>query len=93
MVSRRRFVSAGIAITGDMLVGTRFTRAIEDLDPRVNRIVTNTIGIDTHNHIDVPLTAAEMPGADIDLAGEMKRSGLSAILHHFCNQLPIRRSI
>ncbi len=48
-------------------------------DPRVAGIVATTIGIDTHNHIDVPLTAAEMPGPDIDLAGEMKRSGLSAI--------------
>jgi microsomal dipeptidase-like Zn-dependent dipeptidase len=42
-------------------------------------IGAKTIGIDTHNHIDVPLTAAEMPGPDIDLKGEMKRSGLSAI--------------
>jgi membrane dipeptidase len=49
----------------------------------VAEIVTRTIGIDTHNHIDVPLTAGEMPGPDIDLAGEMKRSGLSAICMTF----------
>lgn len=52
-------------------------------DPRVADIVAKTIGIDTHNHIDVPLTAAEMPGPDIDLAGEMKQSGLSAICMTF----------
>ena len=52
-------------------------------DPRVRDIVATTIGIDSHNHIDVPLTAAEMPGPDIDLAGEMKRSGLSAICMTF----------
>jgi membrane dipeptidase len=46
-------------------------------------LVAKTVGIDTHNHIDVPLTAADMPGPDIDLAGEMKRSGLSAICMTF----------
>ena len=47
------------------------------------RFVARIIGIDTHNHVDVPLTSAEMPGPDIDLAGEMKRSGLSAICMTF----------
>ena len=57
--------------------------AADITDPRVADIVAKTSGIDTHNHIDVPLTAAEMPGPDIDLAGEMKRSGLSAICMTF----------
>jgi membrane dipeptidase len=38
-------------------------------------IVASTMGIDTHNHIDVPLTAADVPGPDLDLVGEMKWSG------------------
>jgi hypothetical protein len=58
-------------------------RAADAIDPRVAGIVAKTIGIDTHNHVDVPLTAAEMPGPDIDLKGEMKRSGLSAICMTF----------
>ncbi len=57
--------------------------AADSTDPRVADIVARTIGIDTHNHVDVPLTAAEMPGPDLDLAGEMKRSGLSAICMTF----------
>ena len=57
--------------------------AADSSDPRVADIVAKTIGIDTHNHIDVPLTAAEMPGPDIDLSGELKRSGLSAICMTF----------
>jgi microsomal dipeptidase-like Zn-dependent dipeptidase len=57
--------------------------AIEEVDPRVAAIVAATIGIDTHNHIDVPLSAGEVPGPTIDLAGEMKRSGLSAICMTF----------
>jgi membrane dipeptidase len=59
------------------------SRSARAADPRVANIVARTIGIDTHNHIDVPLTAAELPGPDIDLAGEMKRSGLSAICMTF----------
>lgn len=55
----------------------------DDTDPRVAAIVAGTIGIDTHNHIDVPLIAAEVPGPAIDLAGEVKRSGLSAICMTF----------
>jgi microsomal dipeptidase-like Zn-dependent dipeptidase len=46
-------------------------------------IVAKTIGIDTHNHIDVPMTPADMPGPDIELASEMTRSGLSAICMTF----------
>jgi microsomal dipeptidase-like Zn-dependent dipeptidase len=57
--------------------------AIDEVDPRVAAIVAATIGIDTHNHIDVPLTTAEVPGPNIDLAGEMKQSGLSAICMTF----------
>jgi membrane dipeptidase len=58
-------------------------RAADEIDPKVASIVSNTIGIDTHNHVDVPLTAADVPGPDLDLAGEMKRSGLSAICATF----------
>ena len=82
--SRRQFLTtiaktAGAAI----MVGPRLGWAADMTDPRVAGIVAATIGIDTHNHIDVPLTAAEMPGPYIDLAGEMKRSGLSAFCMTF----------
>ena len=82
--SRRQFLSnvalaAGAAIT----MRPRPSDAMDETDPRVADIVAKTLGIDTHNHIDVPLTAAETPGPDIDIAGEMKRSGLSAICMTF----------
>ncbi len=57
--------------------------AMKDGDPRIAKIVANTIGIDTHNHIDVPLDKAELPGPKLDLSGELKRSGLSAIVMTF----------
>ncbi len=82
--SRRRFISTVAKTVGaTIMLHPRFGWAADGTDPRVADIVAKTIGIDTHNHIDVPLTAAEMPGPDIDLRGEMKRSGLSAICMTF----------
>lgn len=82
--SRREFLAAiTIAGAGTTLMNPLAAWAISGSDPEVARIVAATIGIDAHNHIDVPLTAAEVPGPDIDLTGEMKRSGLSAICMTF----------
>jgi membrane dipeptidase len=81
--SRRRFLSAVALTAGAGILRPRATWSADTTDPRVAGIVATAIGIDTHNHIDVPLTAAEMPGPDIDLVGEMKRSGLSAICMTF----------
>ena len=82
--SRRQFLTA-IAMTQvlRLMLRPRLGWAADMTDPRVADIVATTIGIDTHNHVDVPLTAAEMPGPDIDLTGEMKRSGLAAICMTF----------
>ena len=83
--SRRQFLSTVAMTAGTaIMLRPRLGWAVADtLDPRVAGIVDSTIGIDTHNHIDVPLTATEMPGTYIDLAGEMKKSGLSAICMTF----------
>jgi membrane dipeptidase len=82
--SRRQFLSiSAMTAVAAILLRPRLGWAAGITDPRVADIVAETIGIDTHNHTDVPLTAAEMPGPDIDLAGEMKRSGLSAICMTF----------
>jgi len=84
--SRRNFINAlGIAGAGTALMLNPLAAwAMEDdMDARVAAIVAATMGIDTHNHIDVPLHKAEVPGPKIDLYGEMKRSGLSAICMTF----------
>jgi membrane dipeptidase len=80
--SRRQFLS-NVAMTAAVMLRPRAGWAADVIDSRVADIAATTIGIDTHNHIDVPLTAAELPGPDLDLAGEMKRSGLSAICMTF----------
>lgn len=82
--SRRQFIStAAMAASAAVLSRSYESWAVGAVDPRVANIVANTIGIDTHNHVDVPLSTAEMPGPDIDLAGELKRSGLSSICMTF----------
>lgn len=62
-----------------MLLNPFAAWALDDVDPRVAALVASTMGIDTHNHVEVPLTKAEVPGPGLDLSGELKRSGLAAI--------------
>jgi membrane dipeptidase len=82
--SRRQFLSTvSMTAVAGITLRPRQGWAADSTDPRVTGIVAATVGIDTHNHIDVPLTADEMPGPDIDLRGETKRSGLAAICMTF----------
>ncbi|SEL39219.1 Membrane dipeptidase (Peptidase family M19) [Roseateles sp. YR242] len=57
--------------------------AEEGEDARVARIVRGAFSIDTHNHIDVPLVASEVPGPALDITGELTRAGLSAVCATF----------
>lgn len=77
--TRREFLTNVTAAGAAMVLNPLAAWTNDQVDPRVAAIVAATIGVDTHNHIDVPLIAADVPGPNIDLAGEMKRSGLSAI--------------
>src|SRR5580765_4272194 len=81
--SRRKFIGTVAGTGAIIMLNPLWTLANQEQDPRVAKIVVNTIGIDTHNHVDVPLTTAELPGPKVDLAGEMKKSGLSAICMTF----------
>jgi len=77
--SRRKFITNITGVSGAIMLNPLSPWAVSQIDPRVAEIVAKTIGVDTHNHIDVPLNAAELPGPKVDLVGEMKMSGLSAI--------------
>lgn len=83
--SRRHFVKT-IGKTGAFFIlapGISWPLRHLQPDPKVAGIVERTIGIDTHNHIDVPLDKSELPGPKLDLSGEIKVSGLSAIVMTF----------
>lgn len=82
--SRRKFIftmgGAGAFVLINPLSSWTFANNSED---EVAKIVARTFGIDTHNHIDVPLNLAELPGPKLDLMGEIKKSGLSGIVMTF----------
>lgn len=80
--SRRKFVTSLTGAGAIIMLNPAISWILEE-DPRIAAIVAKTIGIDTHNHIDVPLNAAELPGPKINLTGELKKSGLSAICMTF----------
>jgi len=81
--SRRKFIISATGTGAATLLHPLMYLHDSQGDPRVNEIVAKTIGIDTHNHIDVPLNIAELPGPKLELAGEIKKSGLSAICMTF----------
>lgn len=86
--SRRALLTTLTGAGATMILNPVLAWAVDDVDPKVAAIVAKTIGVDTHNHIDVPFSAAEVPGPAIDLVGEMKKSGLSAICMTFAVDRP-----
>ena len=81
--SRRDFLLTAAGASAALLLNPLAAWAIDEVDPRVAALVASTMGIDTHNHVDVPLAKADVPGPDLDIAGELKKSGLSAICMTF----------
>ncbi len=81
--SRRKFITTLTGTGAIIILNPLISWTDEGVDPSVATIVAKTMGIDTHNHIDVPLNASELPGPNVDLAGEMRKSGLSAICMTF----------
>ncbi|TAE50673.1 MAG: peptidase M19, partial [Bacteroidetes bacterium] len=80
--SRRKFI-ARVAEAGTAAMLSPLLSLARNPHDRVADIVARMNGVDTHNHIDVPLTKADLPGPAVDLLGEMKKSGLSAICMTF----------
>ncbi len=81
--SRRHFLYTLSGVCTTLISKPWQALALDETDPLVAAIVKKTLAIDTHNHIDVPLKKDELPGPVLDLSGEMKKSGLSAICMTF----------
>ncbi|MGK4568590.1 dipeptidase [Flavobacterium sp. 3HN19-14] len=81
--SRRSFITTMATAGMGFLIDPKLSWTTTQTDPKVTALVAKIMGIDTHNHIDVPLNAADLPVTDLDLKGEMKKSGLSAICMTF----------
>ena len=86
--TRKQFIATA-ASAGAAFMFNPFTAfATHEPGPGVKEIVSKMIGIDTHNHMDVPFNSAEFKGQQYDLATEMKSSGLTAICMTFCVDRP-----
>lgn len=86
--SRRNFIKT-LARSGAFLVlGPTSTFAFSRQDELIKKIVSESIGIDTHNHMDVPFNLELFKAQSYDLSGELKASGLSAICMTFCVDRP-----
>jgi membrane dipeptidase len=81
--ARRKFIKDATGAGLAMMFAPFFSSAMQELDPRVAKIVAQTMGIDTHNHMDVPFDPASFSNLAYDLPGEMKKSGLRAICMTF----------
>lgn len=83
--SRRQFITTLSGAGTAILIAPQLSWAISSSEQTVNEILSKllSLGIDTHNHIDVPLNTAELPGPTVDLSSEMKKSGLAAICMTF----------
>jgi membrane dipeptidase len=82
-LARRRFIITSTSVGAALLFNPFSTWANTEGESEIAKIVAKTIGIDTHNHLDVPFRAEEFIGQKYDLAGEIKKSGLSAICMTF----------
>ena len=86
--TRRKFITT-VTGAGTALMLNSFTSwANYEAGPNVKSIVAKIIGIDTHNHMDVPFNSEEFKGQKYDLANEIKASGLTAICMTFCVDRP-----
>jgi membrane dipeptidase len=86
--SRRQFIATVTGASAAMLIDPFSFWVTDEIDPQIAAIVAKTIGIDTHNHVDVPSKRSELSETKIDLWGEMKQSGLSAICMTFAVDRP-----
>lgn len=83
--SRREVLIKMVGAGGAMLLVPGVFRAA-DVDPRIEKIISGTISVDMHNHISIPFAktpADAWPDPELDLAGEMKRAGLSVSCHTY----------
>lgn len=86
--SRRKFIINLSGATAVLYASPMLAFDNDTQETKIARIIAKTIGIDTHNHIDVPFKTADFKNQKYDLASEIKKSGLSAICMTFSVDRP-----
>jgi membrane dipeptidase len=81
--SRREFLATAA------LLGPGLLNAADEVDPRIAKVMSGTIGIDMHNHVypagtdPHPQQSQPQGQQELFLADELKRSGLTAVCASF----------
>jgi membrane dipeptidase len=86
-----RVLTGAVGAHAAMLLAPGWLRAQADVeDPQVEKILAGVIGIDMHNHVTLTGASPEQgtkeqqkPQSNLDLAEEVKRSGLAAVCAAF----------
>jgi len=87
--SRRQFLATAAGAGGALVLAPAWLNAMaEDADPRVRKIISETIGIDMHNHVYPAGTEPNPRGAqprdqqqgpELSISGELTQSGFTAV--------------
>lgn len=86
--SRRKFITTATGASAVLFFNPFSSFAGFEPDDKVKKIASKTIGIDTHNHMDVPFNLEQFKTQQYDLTNELKASGLTAICMTFCVDRP-----
>ncbi len=86
--TRRKFIASVTGAGTAMMLNPLASWAKNEPDPKIKSLVGKVIGIDTHNHIDVPFNPEVFKDQKYDLTNEMRTSGLTAICMTFCVDRP-----
>lgn len=87
--SRRKFIFALSSAGGVYFLNPLSSFAINHtVDPKVAQIVAKAIGIDSHNHMDLPFNLEEYKNQKYHLREELSKSGLAALCMTFCVDRP-----
>ena len=86
--SRRQFLLKSSAVGAFLFAHPIWSWASQEEDPKVKALVAKTLGIDAHNHVDVPFDRSVFDTQQYKLADEIQKSGFSAICMTFCVDRP-----
>ena len=90
-MKRREFIIQS-GLLGTAALTHRFQGSTRFESSEIDRLVSKTFGIDTHNHVDVPFLKEEFMGQRYDLAEALTKSGLGTICLTFSVDRPLLKN-
>lgn len=86
--SRRRFIASTAGAGAVLLLNPLSSLVLPEENDKVKKLVGKAMGIDTHNHMDVPFSLSQFKEQQYDLSKELQASGLLGICMTFCVDRP-----